>query len=389
MKKVIIAIFTILLVLLLIISFTLINLKKQEAEELEADIEVADVSTVTEEGKTVKQIIEESDAKYLEENGDTIYVEFSKDLFDEKGESNEDYFNNIIKKLQKASPTKTFVLIDESKNIDIKVNYSIADKEYKIKIKDVENFYDVVDGKKYVGVDKISIVPLSKFIFNNSYLFKLSINSSYFKNIKDDLGEGVPLENNYTSYLDGKIKIRLAPTKTVRNLIFSEEYEGDITEKINTKMSLREIQAANNTNAFGSLEENYLGYRDEDFYLFFYNDETSIYSYSYQYNEDFEDLLDEYLASKNLDNFINSLVQSWKAYDYYEYDAETQSAYVLYSTRGIEIDIKNNDSKGIKLYTNYYFTNKTKDYVKRGLIDVDLNTDLVNKVEQERRTKSK
>lgn len=385
MKKIIITIFVILLILLITILITLSNLQKQKAEEVETNLEVADVSTVTEEGKTIKQIIEESDAKYLEENSDTIYVEFSKDLFDEKGESNKDYFYNIIKKLQKASPAKSFVLFDKEKNIDIAVKYSITNNDYTIKIKDIENFYDVVDGKKYVGVDKISIVPSSNFLINNSYLLRLNINKSYFKTIKEYLGEGTPLENNYTSYLDGKIKIRLAPTKTVRNLIFTEKYEGSIANDINHGMSLREIQEIKNTNAFGSLEENYLGYRESDFYFFFYNNETSIYSYSYEYNEKFENLLDEYLAGKDLDNFINSLIQSWKAYDYYEYDPETQSAYVLYSTRGIEIDIKNNDSKGIKLYTNYYFTNKTKDYVKRGLIDVELNTDLVDKVEKERR----
>ncbi len=389
MKKVIITIFIILFILLVMILFTISNLQSQEAEEFETDIESVDVSTVTEEGKTIKQIIEESDAKYLEENGETIYVEFSKDLFDEEGESNKDYFFNIIKKLQNASPEKSFILLDQAKNIDINVKYSTTDKEYIIKIKDIENFYDVIDGKKYVGVDKISIVPTSNFLINNSYLSNLSINKSYFKTIKDYLGEGEPLEDNYTSYLDGKIKIRLSPVKTVRNIIFTEKCEGDITKDIKLGMSLREIQEINNTNAFGSLEENYLGYREGDFYLFFYNNETSVYSYAYEYNEEFEDLLDEYLASKNLDNFINSLLQSWKTYDYYEYDAEKQSAYILYSTRGVEIDIKNNDSKGIKLYTNYYFTNKTKDYVKRGLIDVDLHTDLVDKVEKERRASEK
>lgn len=234
-------------------------------------------------------------------------------------------------------------------------------------------------------VDKVSITEDSSVIISNIYLDRLVMNSMYFSTIEEDLGEGKVLENGYTSYLNGTIKLRTVPTKAVRNIIFTKDYEGSITSKIVSGMPLREIYNINSENAFGSLEEGYLGYKDADYYLFFYNDEVSVYSYSYSYNKIFEQLLDEYLKTKNLDIFVNKLVGKWKAYDYYKYDKENKNAYILYSNRGIEIDIKNNDSTGIKLYTNYYFTDKTKEYVKDGLITLDSKTDLLDKIEKQRK----
>ena len=56
-----------------------------------------------------------------------------------------------------------------------------------------------------------------------------------------------------------------------------------------------------------------------------------------------------------------------------------------YCTRGIEIDIKGNDPKGITLYSNYYFTDYTKSLVKNGVVSFDGKTDMVEKKELERR----
>ncbi len=237
-------------------------------------------------------------------------------------------------------------------------------------------------------VDKISITEDSSIIVLNTYLDKLVMNSMYLSTIEEDLGEGTDLKNGYTSYQNGTIKLRTVPTKAVRNIIFSKDYEGSITSKINSGMSLREIYNINSENAFGSLEEGYLGYKDADYYLFFYNDEVSVYSYSYSYNKIFEDILKEYLKTNDLDTFVNKLVNKWKAYDYYEYDKENKNAYILYSNRGIEIDIKNNDSKGITLYTNYYFTDTTKEYVENGLVTLNSKTDLLDKIEKQRRNKN-
>lgn len=377
MKKVIIFIFIILIILLVILSYFLITLSKKEKIEQEASI-------VTN-SQTIEDFINKYDSKYIKKEQNTIYLEFGKDLFEENGNDNKNYFYDLSKDLEQFFPSQTFYLIDESKNIKITVQYVLSDNKYVIKINDKENFFDVINGKDYVDVDKMSITKNSNINISNPYLDELMMNTMYFSSIEEDIGEGEPLDNGYTSYLNGTVKIRLAPTKAVRNIIFTKDYPDQIVSNITKDMSLRQIYDLNNTNTFGSLEDKYLGYKESDYYIFFYSDETSIYSYSYAYNEDMEDIIEEYLQTKDLDKFVNRITKRCKTYDYYEYDPEKQNAYILYSNRGLEIDIKNNDPKGIKLYTNYYLTDKTKQFVKDGLISIDSKNDLIDVVEKERR----
>lgn len=379
-RKVLRIILILLFILLIMISALLVIIINQSNNQVTASI-------VTN-PETLKDIIEKHNATYVKEESNYIHVIFGKDLFDENGSSNENYFNSIINDLKDFYESEDFYMLDEEKNITISVTFDSKTGEAVIKINNIENFFEKLNGEAYLKVDDMQITEDSSIIVSNTYLDKLVMNSMYFSEIKDDLGEGKDLGNGYTSYLNGTIKLRTVPTKAVRNIIFSEDYEGSITSKIDSGMSLREIYNINPENAFGSLSEGYLGYKDADYYLFFYKDEVSVYSYSYNYNETFEKALAEYLDSKDLDSFVNKLVTKWKAYDYYEYDKEENNAYILYSNRGIEIDIKNNDPKGIKLYTNYYFTDETKDYVKKGLITLDSKTDLVDKIEKQRKNKS-
>lgn len=337
------------------------------------------------EPKTIEDVIKKHDSEYISETDNKIYVKFGKDLFNEKGESNKNYFYDLIEELKPFFKATSFYIIDEEKDINIYVEYDLKIEDYIIKINNIENFFDNINGKSYVDVETSKIKNNSPIIVDEFYLNKLQMNSMYFSSISEELGEGTDLGNGYTSYKNGTIRLRVVPTKAVRNIIFSEDYEGDITTKIKSGMSLKEIYKINSENAFGSLNENYLGYKDGNYYIFFYSDETSIYTYSYSYNKDFEKLLKDYLQSKDLDTFVTRLVSKVKAYDYYEYDKENQNAYILYSNRGIEINIKNNDSKGIKLYTNYYFTDETKKYVKDGLISFDSENDLLENVEKSRR----
>lgn len=377
MKKAIIIIFIILLIVLIGLTACTITLSKKSNNTIE-------VTTVSE-PKTVKDVIEKYNCEYQKEEKSCIELVFCKDLFDENGKSNESFFNNIIEDLKPFYEQKSYTLLDEKNNIKIYARYNNSTNDYTIFINDVENFFDTVNGESYSSVDTMHISTIANINPTDEILGTLELNSSYFDSIEELLGEGKELDNGYTSYLNGTVRLRLSPIKTVRNIIFSEDYEGNLSNKIKFGASLKDIYAENSANDFGSIADGYLGYINNDFYIFFYNNETSVYSYTYKYNKDFEELLEDYLKTKDLDTFITRLVNKWKVYDYYEYDPNTKDAYVLFSTRGIEIDIKDNDSKGIKLYSNYYFSDKTKEYVKAGLVTLEKNTDLVDKIEKQRR----
>ena len=59
-------------------------------------------------------------------------------------------------------------------------------------------------------------------------------------------------------------------------------------------------------------------------------------------------------------------------------------AHILYSTRGVEINIENDNIENTTFYQNYYFTNYIKSLVKDGIVKFK-DVDLVEQVEIERR----
>ena len=336
---------------------------------------------------TIESVLESYQTKIINKINTEIYVTFSKDLYSENGNSNRLYFENIVEDLKQFFEVHNFYLIDEEKKITISAKYNEEIKDYEIIINNlntIDEFYSKTEGSSYMAVDDSKIVTGTNMSTDNIYLSTLQMNG-LFKSIENYLGEGTELDDGYISYLDGLIKLRTVPTGAVRNLIFTENYNGGITKRIYAGMTLEEILEKEPNYDFGGIEKGYLGYRQLNYYLFFYDDEISAYTYSYKENTKFEEILKEYIETENLDRFVNKLSRYWNSYDYLEYDQEQKNAKILYSARGIEIDIKNNDTSGITLYTNYYFTDLTKSYVKNGIVKFNEKTDLIHKIEKERR----
>lgn len=387
LKSAFILIFLILLFLLLFFCYTMMKTIESDTNRISQDIQGENGTNVSfeEEQNLIKKILEKYGSTYIKEEGPTIFVGFAKNLYEKSGKSNKDYFEKIIIEMIPSFKEQTFYLKDEVQEINICVKYNMEIKDHVIIINDVENFYEKTDGAKFIAVEESEIVKRSGFMILDPYLLTLSINSYYFDSIQEDLGEGKDLGNGYTSYLDGSIELRTIPTGGVRNIIYNSNYEGGITTEINAGMDLKEIKKIEPENAFGSLSDDYLGYREDNFYVFFYDNELSFYPYSYKKNTKFESILEEYLDNRDLNSFVKNLKSRWMAYDHLEYNPETNSADILYSTRGVHVKIENNDPKGITFYSNYYFTDYTKNLVKQGIVDFKPGVDLVHETELERR----
>ena len=387
LRSAFVLIFLILLFLLLFFFYTMIqtiekggnevSIKTQEENKTENSPET--------EQNPIKNILEKNGSKYIKTEGPSIYVEFAKDLYNKNGESNKNYFVKIIDEIVPYFKEQSFYLIDNPQEIYIHVRYNFETKDHTIIINEIENFYENSNGKNYIAVDESEIVKRSGFMIMDPYLFTLSLNSYYFDSISEKIGEGTDLGNGYTSFLNGTIKLRTVPTGGVRNIVYTSDYEGGITTEIDAGMDLKEIKEIEPENAFGSISDDYLGYREDNFYVFFYDNELSFYPYSYKKNTKFEKLLKEYLENRDLNLFVKNLKTGWMAYDHLEYNPETNSADILYSTRGVHIKIENNEPKGITFYSNYHFTDYTKKLVKQGIVDFKPGVDLVHETELERR----
>lgn len=377
------------LLVFLLLFFCLLFLMIFLMNAIEKENEISKITTepqVSEEKELKpKDIIEKYNSKYIGEGVDFIQVVLSKGLFNEDGSSNESYIDKLMTDLIPFYEPKDYYIVDEEKEIEVYARYDEESKGYEFIINKIENFYSKIDGEAYVKVDNTYITPGNLFATDNYLLEKLQLYDYYFEKVSENLGEGINQKNGYTSYKNGEILIKNAPTGAVKNLIFTDDYSEKITTKIHSDMTLKEVIEAEPKYGFGSLKDGYVGYRNRAYYMFFYEDEISIYTYSYKKNTVFEDLLELYLETKDLEMFVKRLSQKFMAYDYLEYDKDTDSARIRYSTRGVDINIKNNDPKGITFYNNYYLTDYVKSLIKTGVVKFEPDKDFVEVVEKERR----
>lgn len=387
---IIILIVVLLLVLLIVLQMLVSALKKKELEE-NSNISV---STGTDNNNkrptTVKEIIENAGSTYLYMNQSVmirIYADFKYDLYDENGNSKEKYFMDIVDQIVELQQN-SFYLIDEEKKFEIFVNYDKIKEKYTVKINDIEDFYDESDGDLYLKISKTKIAPQKAFGVSNDLYGTLFLRGMRFANTIIVTGEREELPNGYYKYPTEHIKAKLGGNK-ILNLIFDEDYEGEIAPAVHVKTKLEDVEKVYKDASFGSSKEGYLGYRSPENYIFLYEDEVSIYPYKYEANEYFDKYLSDYCETGNLDKLVSDFTTQWSSYFEFEYDAEKQDLKLIFPTRGIGIDIVSNDSKGITIYNNYYLTDTVKNLIKANKITLEPDKDLLFMTEQKRRESMK
>ncbi|MCX4303343.1 MAG: hypothetical protein OSJ66_05000 [Clostridia bacterium] len=387
---IIILIVVLLLVLLIVLQMLVSALKKKELEE-NSNISV---STGTDNNNkrptTVKEIIENAGSSYLYMNQSVmirIYADFKYDLYDENGNSKEKYFMDIVDQIVELQQN-SFYLIDEEKKFEIFVNYDKIKEKYTVKINDIEDFYDESDGDLYLKISKTKIAPQKAFGVSNDLYGTLFLRGMRFANTIIVTGEREELPNGYYKYPTEHIKAKLGGNK-VLNLIFDEDYEGEIAPAVHVKTKLEDVEKVYKDASFGSSKEGYLGYRSPENYIFLYEDEVSIYPYKYEANEYFDKYLSDYCETGNLDKLVSDFTTQWSSYFEFEYDGEKQDLKLIFPTRGIGIDIVSNDSKGITIYNNYYLTDTVKNLIKANKITLEPDKDLLFMTEQKRRESMK
>lgn len=334
---------------------------------------------------TYESILIENECEYIKNKKNDLYVKFPMDLYNENGNNNKSFFDKLIEELIPFFEEESFSLIDEEKDIIITIEFDAESKQHKIFINGKENYFTTIDGKAYSKVDNSKIVNGINMYFIDTYLDYLNVYNKYFSSIEDKIGEGIDIGNNYKSYLNGNVKIRVAANNVVKNIVYCKGYENEITRGVKVGTPLKEIAEKYKNIAYGSVKDGFLAYRQQEFYVFFYEDEISLYTYGYVENTEFEGLLTEYLETNDLDTFVTRLTSKWLNYDKFEYNPETKNAKIVYASRGIEIDIEGNSPGGVTLYNNYCFSDLTKKYVKNGLINFKYDEDLIYKTEKERR----
>jgi len=340
--------------------------------------------------KTVQEVVEYHGSKFISRDKGVIiktYINSKYDLFDENGKSKELYFRDMISDIVEIEKN-SFYLIDSEKKIEIYVEYDKEKDKFTMKINNQEDFYENVDGDIYVDLENTEIVKESDLTVTNNVLKTLTDDNMYYMNTMLLDENRQQLENGYYSYDDGKVLAKLNAGKAL-NIIFNGEYEDEIATGIHVGTKLKDIEEKYSNLAWGSAREGYLAYRVDHLYVFFYEDQVSVYHSQYKEMEDFDEYLSDYCSTGDLEKLANDFKIHWTNYFEYEYNPEEESLYISYPSRGLEIDIKRNDSTGIKIYNNYYLTDTVKELIKAHKITLESNKNLVLMTEQNRRERMK
>ena len=364
-------------VMIFILFIALTVLKNVEKNIEQSEISYDSLSSI-------KEVVEYHKSKYISERESTesgfyldVYVKFKVPLYNDNGESNEIYFNNLLEDSARILYYNSFIMIDEDREITIKV---ICDKT-KIKtiiINDMEDYFIYMDSqnsmKKYTEISTTSLSISSEIL-------QSCIDNNWNSDIY--FGERDSIYNEYNIYFDEGIKTRIIDGK-IYNIIFTKKYNGNIVNNLFPGIDFPSIKANLGEPTFEDEELKVIGYKGENVYVFFTENEISIYRNSSVDSDDFFELSDEFIA-ENIDllEFMNELKYVWS--DYSEYEYNSTSVFISYPLKGIEIAINSGDINGILVYNNNKSTlSKISRYLEKTIFVSRLQVDLVYQAEKNR-----
>lgn len=318
---------------------------------------------------------------------DKIYVMFSKNLYT-NGKSNQSYFKGVINVVAEYNNFYSFELIDLTRDIEIKV---VCEDQIinQIIINGDENYYLNKDSDINANKENVIITPftiqseeLQAFIDNN------------WKDTNINIGTKESRCNEYDIYFDEGIKYKKVSGE-VFNLIFTEQYTGQVAGGLNVTSTPEEVISALGNPTFSEYTSIY-GYMSEDNYLFFDfdNKEISIYpvkKVSKKEEEKLEELIIEMNKEQDIKTFASDLMDMWLDYDEYDYDTDFVS--LKYTLKGISLEFSsaNLGDDGIFIYQNYLGNRDIKDLENVYISDKNMifelekervNTDKISRIEQ-------
>lgn len=299
---------------------------------------------------SLKSVVEFCECKFIsskdsEQDGYNmdIYLEFKYDPYQD-GQSKQPYYDVTIDAITKYLSYRKIRLIDESREITIRVdtNNTSITKKY---------FNDVEESEYFSKL-------LSQYTLDNQQDFKeteFNVNSELQTLINNEwnadninFGTKTSTFRNYDIYFENGYRVRNIGGK-IFNIVFTNKFGKSVINDIKVGDSLDDIKAELGDNYIqnGSIVE----YMGKDLYVCFSSDEISVYPrFTYNYTQ-FEKIVEQYNEDKDFNSFMNKLTNIWPDYSYYSYD--TDYCIIYYPLQGVKIDNSANALNGIQIYKEY------------------------------------
>lgn len=340
-KRILIAIL-ILLVMILSIFFVL-TILKEDKEEFHLPSDYDSIENLLKYYGCTDIQVKNSDTEPFKKD---IYLIFGEELWN-GDQSNEAYYSNMILYLTEILEYKSYRMIDSSRELVIAVitneNNKTTDAIY---INGETNYFQKEEARRTVK-NKYSKTIISEIEIQSPEIKKLIQNEWNPNSLT--FGTRESRFEDYDIYFDEGIEVKTIGGK-VYNIIFTEKYKGNIINNLRVNSTNEEIKKTLGNPAFET--KSIIGYKGEDTYVFFSENEVSLYRVEKEYkSNEFLKLFNEFLNNKNAVMFVNKLTNLWKDYDRYIYNSNFIS--LQYSLRGIKVEINTTGENGLIIYNNY------------------------------------
>lgn len=384
-KIIIILLFVLILIIVLINVIKYFNEKKYINQVLNTQYsEYKDF-------KTAKEYIIYSGNTYIKEKESPadgfykdIYMKFRQDLYS-NGNSNQYFYERTVKIIASTLNYNNFRLIDDEKKLVITVYceddsvkgiYYNGDKYYFEKTNSIKTMKNVKEAQ-------ITDLNIQSEIVNDA------INKNWYF-AKLNFGQRTETKEDYEIYANEGIRVKNI-NKKIFNIVFLEEYTSKIVNDLTVTSSKEEIIKALGEPTFEKF--GIIGYKGKNIYVFFGDNYVSVYRIEDDKDgyDEFLEIQKEFRKEKNVKKLISKLVDLWDDFDRYE--VKSNYVNIIYSLRGIKVQINVTNENGFIFYNNYIGKmDDSLDIFNFKELNIDLpeytyvyaTTDLVEECEAER-----
>lgn len=334
------------LVFILLILLAMVGILKAKDKESHASTNLT-FDNLT----TVKDVIEYYKSTYISEEisqKTSIYMDYYLVLkylpYEEDDTSNEKYYNDLLTTSARVLGYRSFCMIDNKNNIEIEVSCNNG-KISKITINGIEDYFIYMDSQ--IALKSYEEIPITDILVDSSILNEC-LNRNWESNVY--FGERTSIYDEYYIYLNEGIKVRTINNQ-IYNIVFNTNYKENVVNGLFPGIDFKNVKLSLGDPSFEDEDGKIIGYKGNRIYVFFTENEISIYRNADLDIDDFWELVDEFLA-QNIDflEFMNQLTYLWPDYSKYTYSSD--SVFISYPSKGIEIKLNYDDISGILVYNN-------------------------------------
>lgn len=307
---------------------------------------------------SIKEIAEYMGCTYIKEEESTgekydidVYLKFKYPLYTEEV-SNQEYYYRIIALVSTYYGYQNIRLIDQENDIVIAVTCNKEEQKIEnLLINGEENYFGKTDTENllenYENFQVVSMQPeatILKELIERDWNEK-SVN----------FGTQESTYNGYKIYFDEGIETKIVGGK-VFHLVFTNKYTENIINGINVNTDEQTIRTILGEPELQIQNLNIIGYKGENFYIFFHLNEKEVSIYRRQNTtEEEKEKIIRMLVQLSVDGnamvFASDMTDMWSDYDKFEYtDGYIRLQYTL---RGLAFEVNVTENNGLILYQNY------------------------------------